>query len=103
MPEPTLPSPKSPPGTSGLEDNSSKGKDKPSSSGKKDQPAPVPPSPQPELEAAEAVAVSGKRPGFRSGQVFLTEADRKLSRHMTRAIARHIGLDPDSNSRSVRV
>jgi len=105
MPEPTSPSPKSLHGSPGPEDSSSsssKGK----SSGSKASPAVQPASPQPEPVPAVAADVSAEprtRPGFRSGQVFLSPTDYKLSRHMTRAIAKHIGLDPDSNSRSVRV
>jgi hypothetical protein len=88
--------PKSQPGKNGLEEVKPA---TPPSLEKSPSPTPVPDS-KSEPVAARPVVASAKPP-YRSGKIFLSEADKKLARRMTKEIGDRLGIT--SRSRSIRV
>ena len=90
-------SPKSQPGKSGP--GVTPDKEENPSLEKSSSPIPVPDSKSSPVAAPPVVASA--KPPYRSGKIFLTEADKKLARRMTKEIGDRLGIT--SRSRSFRV
>lgn len=98
-----LPSKRSHPGTNGQEETQQTTEEQKTPDSLESNLLPPSEDSEQQPEVAPVAEDSGKEyvPRFRSGMVFLSEADRKLYRQMNKSIAQKLGLNP--RSRSFRV